>query len=91
MFSIIIEINQSKTLTKHISCKSKYKFDKTKCNSNQWCNNDKCWCEFKKHHIFEKDCLWNPSTCSCKNGKYSASILADSMIICNETTNAEET
>ena len=26
---------QSKTLTKHISCESKCKFDDRKCNSNQ--------------------------------------------------------
>ena len=34
--------NESKTLTKDISCKRKCKFDGTKCNSNQWWNNDKC-------------------------------------------------
>ena len=25
----------------------------------------------------EKDYIWNPSTCSCKNGKYLASIMDD--------------
>ena len=34
--------NESKTLAKDISCKRKCKFDGTKCNSNQWWNNDKC-------------------------------------------------
>ena len=24
----------------------------------------------KKHHVCEKDYIWNPSTCSCENGKY---------------------
>ena len=24
----------------------------------------------KKHHIYEKEYIWNPATCSCKNGKY---------------------
>ena len=43
-FNMITEINESKTLTKHISCKFKYKFDKRKYNSNQWWNNDKCQC-----------------------------------------------
>ena len=42
MFNMIIEINESKTLTKHISYICKCKFDGTKCNSNQWSNNDKC-------------------------------------------------
>ena len=32
----------SKTLTKPISCQCKYRFDERKCNSDQWCNNDSC-------------------------------------------------
>ena len=35
VFNIIKRINKSKTLTKHISCKYKCKFDGTKSNSNQ--------------------------------------------------------
>ena len=35
VFDIMNRINESKTLTKHISCKCKCKFDGTKCNSNQ--------------------------------------------------------
>ena len=42
VFNLITGINESKTLTKHISRKCKCKFDGTKCNSNQWWNNDKC-------------------------------------------------
>ena len=42
LFNMITGINESKTLTKHISCEYKCKFDGTKCNSNQWWNNDKC-------------------------------------------------
>ena len=38
----IAGINESKTLTKHISCKCKCRFDERKCNSYQWWNNDKC-------------------------------------------------
>ena len=36
----------------------------------------------KKHHICEKDFVWNPATCNCENGKYLASIIDDSGIIC---------
>ena len=36
VFNMITGINEWKTLTKHISCKCKYKLDGTKCNSNQW-------------------------------------------------------
>ena len=33
--NMITRINESKTLTNHISCESKCKFDETKCKSNQ--------------------------------------------------------
>ena len=38
---MITGINELKTLTKHISCKCKCKFDGRKCNSNQKRNNNK--------------------------------------------------
>ena len=38
----------------------------------------------KKRHIFEKYYIWNPSTCSCENGKYLASIMDNSAIMCDE-------
>ena len=72
LFNIITEINESKTLTKHISCKGKCKFNSRKCSSNQKWNNDKCWCECKnpkKHHAYEKNYIWNPATCSFENGE----------------------
>ena len=81
---MIASINESKTLTKHLSCECKYKFDETKCNSNQWWNDDKCQCQCQKCHICEKDYVQNPSTCSCENGDYLASIMDDSTIICDE-------
>ena len=40
VFNMITGINESKTLTKHISCECKGKFDGTKYKSNQWWNND---------------------------------------------------
>ena len=42
VFNMITGINESKALTKHISCECKCRFDGRKCNSNQWWNNDKC-------------------------------------------------
>ena len=47
-------------------------------------NNDKCIRESKKCHVYEKDYFWNPATCSCKNGKYLASIMDNSVIVFNE-------
>ena len=81
---MITGINKSKVLTKHISCKCKCKFDWRECKSNQNWNNDKCRCEFKKHHICEKDYIWTSATCSCKNGKYLVSIIDDLVITCDE-------
>ena len=38
----------------------------------------------------EKIIFWNPATCSCENGKYLASILDDSAIICDEVIESYE-
>ena len=45
--------NESKLLTKDISCECKCKFNGRKCNSNSKWNNGKSRCECKKHHICE--------------------------------------
>ena len=81
-FQHITGINQSKILTKHISCKCKCRFDGKKCNSNQWWINGKCWCECKKTHVCEINNVDKPATCNCENGKYLASIM--DKIICDE-------
>ena len=84
MLNMITGINEQKTLTEHISCECKFKFDVRKCNSVQKWNNDKCQYECKKHTICEKDYIWNPATCSCENGKYLASVMDVSLITCDE-------
>ena len=50
-FNKITGINESKTLTKHISCECR--FDGRKCNEDQWWNNDKCLCECKDRYVCE--------------------------------------
>ena len=57
-----------------------------KYNSNQQWNNNKCLCECKKLHVYEKDYIWNVDTCSFQNEKYLASIIDDSTIIFAEIT-----
>ena len=47
-------------------------------------NKKKYWCKCKKCHVCEKDYIWNPAACSCENGKYLASIMDDSAIMCDE-------
>ena len=42
VFNMKTGINESKTITKHISCKCKCNFYGRKCNSNQQQNNHKC-------------------------------------------------
>ena len=91
MFNMITGINESNILTKHISCKCKSKFTGRKCNSNQKRNNDKVWCECKKDHSCERDYIWNSAACTCKNGKYLASFIDDSVIWCDEVIEETKT
>ena len=51
MSYLIKYVIQLKALTKHISCECKCKFDGRKCNSDQWCNNDECLCEYKRLYV----------------------------------------
>ena len=80
VFNMIKGINESKKLAKHISCECKYKFDGKNCNSNQKWSNDKCLCGCENNHICEKDYIWNPVACSCKNGKYLTSTINNLVI-----------
>ena len=89
MLNIIAGINESKALTRHVSCKCKCKLDGRKCDSNQKQNNNKC--EWKKHQICEKDHIQNPATFTCKNVQYLASIVDDSVITCDEVIDKERT
>ena len=84
VFNMITEKNESNILTKDILSKCKCRFDGKKYNSNQWWNKDKRQCECKKLHVCEKDYIWNPSTCTCENGKYLATVMDDSAITCDK-------
>ena len=72
---------------KDISRKCKCRFDGRESNSYQWWNNNKYQCECKKCYVCEKN-VWNPATCSSENGKYLASIMDNSAIICDEVIDA---
>ena len=85
---MITGINESKPLTKHISYECECKFVERKCNSNQWLDNDKCWCKLK---LNVECCIWIPATCDFQNGKYFATIIEDSVITCCEIIDKEET
>ena len=81
VFNMIRGINESKALTKHISCDCKCRFDRRKYNSDQWWNNNKYRCECEKSHVCGKYYVWNRAACNYENGKYLASIMNDSAII----------
>ena len=69
---MIARTNESKTLTKHISCECKCSFDGSKCDLDQRWNKNKCLCECKnskEHNVREKCYIWNPAPYSCKNVK----------------------
>ena len=89
VFNMITWIDEWKILKKQISCECECRLEGRKCNSDQWWNNDKCWCECKKRNVCEKDSVWNRATCNCENGKYLASIMDNSAIICDKIIEAE--
>ena len=83
-------INETRTLIKHISCDCKCQFDSTTSNSNQKWNNERCQCECKNCLTCKKDYNWNSSTCICENCKYLKSIIDESVIVWDEIKNAAD-
>ena len=84
VFNVITRINESTTLTTHLSCQCRCRADGKNViqinvgitiNVNMSVKNDV---------YLEKDYVWNPSTCNSENGKYVANIMDDSGIICDE-------
>ena len=49
-FNMIRSKNEAETMTKHVSCDCKCKFNSTACNSNQKWNNKTGPCECKSYH-----------------------------------------
>ena len=40
-------------------------------------------------NVCKKDYIWNPATCNCENGKYLASTIDDSVIVCVEVIDVD--
>ena len=80
VFNMITNINESKTMVKHIWCDRKCKFNISTCSSN----NETCQCHCKNYLMCINVYSWNHSTCICKNGKYLKSIASYSKIVCYE-------
>ena len=82
--NMITNTDEAKTTIEHISCDCKYKFNSTKCNSNQKWNNKISQCECKNGHRFQNDYRWNPSTCFSENSKYLKSAGDTSVTNCDD-------
>ena len=88
VFDMITRINESKTLPKHISCKCKCKFDSRKFDTNWNWNKDKYRCKNPtKTLCVQTHYIWY----ICENGKYLESIIADSLITCDEIIEVTKT
>ena len=86
VFNMIKGINEANTLTKlNTNLKEQ---NVIKVNSRITINVDKT---VKKHFFCEKDHNCNPTTCNSENGKYLASNMYDSAIICDEIIDVNET
>ena len=89
VFDMITGKNESKLLTKDISCQCKSRFDQKnviQINSGTTINVDVSVINIL--YVKKKNIL-NPATCSCENGKYSKSTMDDSAITCDEIIEAE--
>ena len=85
---LIWQQTEAKTMTKHISCDCKCKFNRTTGNSNLKWNNKTCQCKCKNYRTSKKDYSWDPSTCICENNKYLKNIADTSVIACDEIISA---
>ena len=88
VFNMITGINESKALKNIYHVNVNVNLMEKKCNSNQWWNNDKCRCECKKVMYVKK--VMFGILLHCDNGKYLASIIDDSAIICDEVIDADD-
>ena len=76
IFNTITRINESKILTKHVSCNMDVNLlleNETRIKIGIMINVGASM--QKKRNSYEKDFIWNPAICSCKNGKISQVIL----------------
>ena len=81
---MIINKDESKATTDHISCDSKYTFNDTTYNSKQKRNNKKCKCECKNYCECKDNYCWSPVTCVCENSKDLKSVTDTIVTKCDE-------
>ena len=83
VFNMITRINELKTLTKHISCECKCKFDGRNCNPDQWWNNENVDVSVK-NVMYVKKILFGILLHVIVKIPYLPSIMDDSAIMCDQ-------
>ena len=89
VFNMITGINESKTLTKCLSCELTVDLmekNVIQINGGITINVDVS----VKKIMYVKKIVWNCATCISENGKYLASIMDDSMTTCDEVIKSHE-
>ena len=80
VYSFLMNLNETRNVLWHESCKCVYKLNSSVCNNKQICNGDTCRCDCNEDFAGIINCTkgytWNPSTCKrqcdmwCKPGQY---------------------
>ena len=73
VFNMMSQINATRQIIWHETCKCVCRLTSAACNSRQVWNEDKCRCECKEDLVNKMVCdkgyIWNPSNCACKYDK----------------------
>ena len=82
---MIIGMNKSRTLIKHVSCKCKCKMvENVSYTKIGLTIRVSVGAKIQKNIACDKGYFWNPVACNSENGKYTGSIIGDPVVICNE-------
>ena len=88
-FNMIIGINKSRTLIKHVSCKCKCKMVENVIYTKIGLTiRVSVGVKIYKNIVYDKGYFWNPVACNSENGKYARSIIGDSVVISDEIIDA---
>ena len=69
VINLVSEINETRGIEWHETCKYKYRFNSSVYNNKQCWNDDKCSCECKElidKGVCDKGFIWNPGNCECE-------------------------
>ena len=74
VFNLLSQINETRTVVWHATCKCICRLTSAVCNERQEWNKNKCVYECKEDLVGKLVCnkgyIWNPSTCACECDKF---------------------